>query len=386
MTLSSIIQSKWFKLAGVVVIWRIALLLLFLFAAHKIPFNPNFTAPVLQGPEILKPTVQWDSLSYYHIVLDGYPTAATGAKVAFFPLFPLLVWLGTKVGLPILVAGLVINMLAVYMACVYLYKLALSYFKKDILAKRVVLLFLFSPVAYFLAAFYTEALFCALVFGAIWYARQSKWLLACLLTGLATATRLPGVILIAVIGFEYLSQRRFQIKKIGWDILWFILTPLGLASYILYLKHHTGDPLAFMHVTKLYWSYHVFTPNIPGTVYNELHFIKNIVRHPKAQDTQLFFDRMLPFGAWLSTLAITVWAYIKKLPISYVVLGLGSLILFGINGNFVSVHRYLIAFFPIYFFIVYYTKKESYYSLALALSASSMAFLLTSFASGYWTG
>ncbi len=373
------------KLAALVIAWRILLLVLSLFVTTKMPFNPQVAPTTLPGPMALHSTARWDSAYYVSIATQGYSTSPTQPTVAFFPLFPLLTALVSKLGLSILLSGFVINCVAVFFACYFLFKLAGEFFKDKKLAYRTVLLFLFSPVAYFLAAFYTEALFCALAFGAIWYARQSRWWAASLLAGFATATRSPGAIIVIVLLIEYLDQIHFNWKKIRSNILWLLLAPLGIVAHMMYLKYKTGDPLAFIHITKLYWSYHVFTPNVLQTIYNQGHLIVSLIRDHKPADIQYFFDLILPYAAWLLALIVTIWTFVKKLPWSYRILGIASLLLFCINGNFISDHRYFILFFPIYLFFTSITDDESY-GLALGASAASMAVLLAAFANSYWTG
>lgn len=382
-----VVKSDLFRIAVIVIIWRIALLALFLFSSVKLPLSPTVhIAPNVPGPLFLQSTIRWDAFYYLDIILKGYSGSPTQPYVAFFPLFPLLVSLFHKIGVNILLASVFINTLATFAASYFLLLLANSYFKNKKLAYRTVLIFLFSPVAYFLAAFYTEAIFCAFFFGAIWYARQGRWLLASILAALTTATRLPGVLVLIVLFIEYMEQHQFNVKKFNWDVLFLLIAPAGLASYMLFLKVKTGDALAFMHVTKLYWSYHKLTPNIIGTVYDQVLALKDIIWRHRFNEIVTLIDSGIPFMAWFIGLFTTVWMFIKRLPLSYRLLGIASLILFSINGNFVSDNRYFVLLFPIYIMTVEFIKNETAYSLFLALSASSMAVLLTAFANNYWTG
>jgi hypothetical protein len=64
-------------------------------------------------------------------------------------------------------------------------------------AKGTILTLAFFPTAFFLNAAYTESLFLALSAGSLWATRVKRnLLLACMLAGLATATRNVGIFLV----------------------------------------------------------------------------------------------------------------------------------------------------------------------------------------------
>jgi hypothetical protein len=86
---------------------------------------------------------------------------------------------------------------------------------------------------------------------------------ACLLCGLATATRLEAVALIPALLLVRFSRDGW---RIGLKDLWFLLTPLGLLAYMAYLQGRWGDPLLFLRVHRLFgrgWTNPLWTLVVP---------------------------------------------------------------------------------------------------------------------------
>src|SRR5690349_1885894 len=91
---------------------------------------------------------QWDSRHYREIATHGYIT--TGSEqynIAFYPFFPLLIRCFMSVGVPPLVAPLVVTTIGSCVAALVLYRLAgLDYGPK--VARRAVFFLLIFPTAY----------------------------------------------------------------------------------------------------------------------------------------------------------------------------------------------------------------------------------------------
>lgn len=143
----------------------------------------------------VNPWFQWDTVSYYKIAMSGY---GPGPSIAFMPLYPLLIrFTAPLFGGNYLLAALTLSTVLCSISLTLLYELFSEiYPQKD--AWWGVLLFITFPTAFFLLAAYTESLFLTLVL-AFWHlARKRRWWLAALCAGLATLTRLQGVILTPV--------------------------------------------------------------------------------------------------------------------------------------------------------------------------------------------
>lgn len=203
------------------------------------------------GNALIAPAVRWDSNWYVDTALAGY--LRQDVQPAFFPFYSLLMrWLGVAVG-PV-AAGILISFVAFFAALVMLHRLT----ERELgpaAARRTVYLLSFFPFALFFSAVYTEALFLALVLGALWSGRRGRWWLAGLLGAAAAATRNIGVMLAPVLLFLYLYGPRDDVAPDshprGWrprhrlhgDVGWLLLIPAGLIAYLVSLWIAHGDPL-----------------------------------------------------------------------------------------------------------------------------------------------
>jgi hypothetical protein len=114
------------------------------------------------------------------------------------PLYPLLIRFAAPIfGGNYLLAALVISTLLCILALILMYELFLAIYPQTV-ARDAVVMFLTFPTAFFLLAGYTESLFIVLVLSFWILARGKEWVWAALVAGLATLTRLQGVILSAV--------------------------------------------------------------------------------------------------------------------------------------------------------------------------------------------
>lgn len=390
---SKLRSSRIWPVVVVFVVWKMAMLLAMTYSVVTIK-EPGFldsnphTTELQTTHKVLRATFKWDSYSYLLIEQYGYGTLKN-ALPAFFPLFPYSVrWVSQPLHISPLVAGYLINTVASFFAMLFLYLLALEFFRDKKAALMSLLLFAFFPFSYYLSAFYTEALFCALSFGAFYFARARRWWLACILLGLVSATRFPGVVVALAVFVEYLSSIKFNWRKINRQILWFALAPMGILAYMAYLYLHFGDPLFFRAAYQFGWTYYVLEPNFLYTALKELSYLlRNTAYHvPGSGWEEWVIGQGIELGAWILGVII-FWKGRKKLPISYTVYGLGSLILFSINSNFTSANRYIMPLFPVYFLVAdYLRKREMAFSVVLAASAVGLGLFLTLFSNGYWTG
>jgi hypothetical protein len=189
----------------------------------------------------------WDGGWYVTIATEGY---GFPESTAFFPFFPLLVYVGTFVGIGPALSGVLVSLVATLFALYFLYRIAEKYWDLKV-ARTAVLTFAFFPTAFFLNAVYTEALFVALSAGCVWAAHVRRdLLLAGVLGALAAATRNFGLFLLIPLGYEWLSNRR----EFGWRGLWKIAgVPTGLLGYMIFLQGRFEDPLMFYHQQAPLW-------------------------------------------------------------------------------------------------------------------------------------
>ncbi len=211
---------------------------------------------------VVAPLARWDSVWYLTIAKSGY--AGSVARMAFFPLYPLLIHVVGFVTRSDLVAGVLISLVAFAVRLGLLYRLVRLDFSEEI-AEMTVMLLAFCPMSFFFSAVYTESLFLALSVGSIYAARRERWLSAGVLGGLAAISRNGGIALILPVGVIYLYGPRTteHARPTRWareqlsglrlllpryrlrpDAVWLLLIPAGLGVYLAYLGIEYGHALA----------------------------------------------------------------------------------------------------------------------------------------------
>ncbi len=185
-----------------------------------------------------------DGQHYLAIASEGYRSPQSWA---FFPLYPMAArWLGVVVvGAPR--AGLAISLLASLACCALLYSTAAASHGER-MATRAVALFLAFPTHFFFGAFYTEALFFALVAFAMQSYARDRWALASAAGALAAATRSSGVLLVPSIVVAALHRQGW--RKLDPRAAWLALVPAATAAFFAAGFLATGRvaaPLAAQH-------------------------------------------------------------------------------------------------------------------------------------------
>jgi hypothetical protein len=238
-------RSAWPFVLSVFVLSRLLFLGTGAVAAEVLPWATPITR-VLGPSGFLSYWAHWDGAWYSDIALEGYDSRLP-MSAAFFPIFPMLLRLGTAVGGGPALWGVLISLVATPFAMYFLYGVAEKL--HGVKAARIaVVAFAFFPTAFFLNAAYTEALFVAFTTGSFWaaYVRRDL-LLAGILGALAAATRNFGVFLLIPLGYEWLRHRR----EFGWHGVWKIgLVPTGLLGYIIFLWDRFGYPLLFFSAQR----------------------------------------------------------------------------------------------------------------------------------------
>jgi Mannosyltransferase (PIG-V) len=236
----------------------------FLFLSH--PFEAWPASGLLDV--VLSPMAKWDAQHYLSIAYDGYAPTMAGLtpgdwRPAFFPLYPgavrVLSGFGASPGLVLIMAY------AVSLAC-FFFALALLHRLTAIeLGERygrpVLLLLAFFPTAFFFGIPYTESLFLLLAVAAFLAARTGRWEVAGVMLALASATRVPGLLLVIPVALLYLygprddrepvERRGFRPRyRVGPDAAWLLLAPLGLLAFSAYLHFGLGDGLAWQQAQE----------------------------------------------------------------------------------------------------------------------------------------
>ncbi|MFC5261625.1 mannosyltransferase family protein [Kribbella qitaiheensis] len=221
-------------------------------------FVLSISAPMLFNrgdtyPNVWRAWLQWDVWHFKAIAEFGYNNGEpSGAPLAaFFPGLPFLMrWVGW-IGIGPVAAGIVISLVASAFAGVSLARLAQYEFPQLAnLGPKAALMWFAAPVGVFLAAPYTEALFCAFAFPGWLAARQGRWARAAIFVALAATVRVSGIFLAFALVVEFLTS-----KKRDWlSIPWLALPAIPVLGFMAYLKQIHGSWFAWQDAQEKGWA------------------------------------------------------------------------------------------------------------------------------------
>jgi Gpi18-like mannosyltransferase len=190
----------------------------------------------------------WDSVWYYNIATTGYnyglDFTKTQYSVAFFPLYPLSIWILTKIGIPIVVAGLLINNLAFFAALIVLYSWVEERYGQNS-ARWATAIMAWCPYSIYGTVMYTEGLFFLFSISALRAFDQKQYGWAGFWGALSSATRITGITLLPAFFLTAWKQKR-PIKA----YITSFAVASGVAIYSLYCLWKFGDALAFLNAQK----------------------------------------------------------------------------------------------------------------------------------------
>lgn len=195
---------------------------------------------------------RWDSWEYDEIARTGYwydfqHKPRPYGTVACFPGYPMAIrGVSLVLGGRSVLAGLAISNLAAVAGLVLLFQWA-TWWGDRRCGWVAVAAACCSPAGLFWSALYPQSLYFGLSVGALTLMLDGRTAPACLVAALATATRLEGVALVPA-----LLAIRVSRGRIGRDVLWLAVAPLGLVAYMAYLYQGWGDPMLFLKVHSLF--------------------------------------------------------------------------------------------------------------------------------------
>jgi hypothetical protein len=331
----------------------------------------------------------FDGPQYLNIAYSGYQKmAAEDSKIyAFFPLYPLLIKMFSYATAGnYTLAGLLVSFLAHLLSVVLFYRLILLDDSEDVAMNSVKYSLIF-PTAIFFIAVYTEALFFFLTIATFYLARKRKWWLAGLSGLLAAMTRPPGIILLVPFLIEYylyLKELKIQsfldfLKKTRANILSFILIPMGVFIYFLYVYLLTGD-FFFYFKALSYWSRSKMSvTNVFTTLYDKLVNFNQLPLHS-------FYSSKVDVIATLFFIGLLIYAF-KKIRFSYWVYGMMLIALPLSSGQTMSLSRYLSVVFPGFIILGILGKKNEFWDFMITLVfILLLSFFSLSFVNWYWVG
>jgi Mannosyltransferase (PIG-V) len=226
------------------------------------------------GPSIKDRLLVWDGTWFVRVAREGYPHGYTyddsgtmvGNGLAFFPGYPLLIRAVHALGLDAGWAAIGISWIAAAVAAVLLYLLG-----RDLggepsgkrLGYALALLFCAQPMSVVLSMGYSEATFCALVFGTLLAAYRRHWLTAGVLGFAASLTRPMGLaVAVALTVAAGLALREHpapapdggQRRSAGWRaVAGSVLALAGVPAYLVWVGLRVGHANAWFTIQTAGW-------------------------------------------------------------------------------------------------------------------------------------
>jgi len=367
------------KLVIIFLLWVLIINVFALFALNRFNLKAdtayNWISPESfhqeQSWNLISLHARWDSSWYLDIAQNGYSMKENQwglYNIVFFPLFPFLIKLTAFLTAGnFVLAGWFLNIVFLFLALFYLFKLVKE-FHPEINPYLPVLLLLIFPTAFFLNAIYTESLFLFLSLAAFYYALKKKFLYAGIFGFFASITRVTGILLFIPLAWEYLKENCFKIKSfLSLKILPIFLIPLGTLGFFSYHYLKFGNFFLFFEVEKN-WG-RAFT-------LQKGHF--DFFSNPSV--VNFCFDAL--FIVFILTVIILVF---KKLRVSYGLYMVATVVIALSSGTFMSIGRYILTLFPIYILLAS-IKNQTVKQTWIFISILFLAMYTILFVNNYWAG
>jgi Mannosyltransferase (PIG-V) len=399
------------------------------------------------GDLLAAPAARWDSAWYLVIAHYGYRPdlgAFTSPRTAFFPLYPFGLKGIALTGVPPVLAGVLLSLIALGLALYGIHRLttlelgaggrlSLGDGRNGEVARLAVMLTAFAPMAFYLSAVYSESLYLALSVGLFWSARQGRWALAGVIGALAAGTRSTGLVLALPALVLYLygprldrpidfshdgplrlhdlwtragapaavrallarMRPRYRLRR---DVLWLALLPAGVVLYGAFLALGGGDALAPFHAQDV-WGRHFAGPYLG--VWDALQAAFDGLRQLLSLQSQHSYFPLAtgnPFvaaghnlfllGFLLAAIPATV-GVLRRLPLAYgayVVAALALPLSYPVAAQpLMSLPRFLVVLFPLnIWFASWLAGRPRVRRPAIAVSALLMAVFVAQFATWHW--
>lgn len=397
--LSTVWRALWRSRLLVWVVGAVAFIVLGTASGAVHAFDPTHSSVSFGqlGNVLAAPAVRWDSIWYLQIAHGGYQIAQ---QASFYPLYPLLIRAGSVLTGSLPVAGVLVSLVAMSVGLALVYRLtALELGSR--FARATVDLIAFGPMALFLSAVYTGALFLALSTGTFYAARRGRWAMAGALGGLAALTRVTGVLLVVpvVLIFFYgprgdaspasVSSRWLPRYRWTRQILWAALIPGGLALFSGYLALRGFGPTAMVRGQEHFYSHQLIGPfaGIWDGAVAAWHEIRLELAGvpPSTYSSQA----LLQFGGLIVAGVALIGAF-RRLPLAYgayAALGLLLPLSTPTAGDPLrGLDRYASVLFPLFMWAAAWATERRAMRPLLIVSSVLLAFFTAQFATWHWVG
>jgi hypothetical protein len=200
---------------------------------------------------LLAPWYRWDAVWFLKIAREGY--LIVDGRSAYYPLYPALTRVvGDLLGHNYMLSGLIVSNLATWAALILLYTVTRHHFSETVARRAVVALALY-PFYIFNLVYYADSLLLLLSLATFWALQTKRWGWVGIFASLAVLSKLPGVILLAPITWEFLEQRR---RLFGKDVLAVLAIPLTIVLWTIILRFMSDEVI----ITDFSSPFSILTP------------------------------------------------------------------------------------------------------------------------------
>lgn len=225
--------------------------------------------PVVPGSRYGALTVleRWDSAWYISIAQHGYPPGQSAgnqlARIAFFPLYPMIVRGLSSLGPPVQYTAIAVSLALGAVAALLVWQLSCHLGHPDA-ADRGTALFCFFPGSLVASMAYSETLMLVGAAGCLLALTRRRWLLAGVAAAVATATRPTAVATCfacawaAALAIRHHREWRALVAP--------LLSPVGALAYFSFLAVHTGRFTEWFRAERVAWHERLDLTGLPGRV------------------------------------------------------------------------------------------------------------------------
>lgn len=369
--------------------WLVTRVAYVIFTYFALVLNQDRTlSAVRQVPAatLLQSWDRFDAHWYLSIAISGYNTPQ---PTAFFPLYPALIHAATWIvgQQNALAAAMVIANIGTLGAFIAIALLAAGEAQAPAAGWRTVRIFAAYPLAFFLAAPYTEGIFVAFAAATLLSARRGAWRWAAAFGFLAALTRPTGLALILPLLYEFGRQHAWWRREtwsalrasgprafvrarlahlspaaVGDVILAVGAVPAAIAAYSAYCLLRFHDPIMWLRAQNIYWGHR----RIP--IWETLWFGARNALTPGFTDAQArTLINLIPVLAF----AVITLVAIRHSPLMLTLYTLGVLYLslaspVVTNGSYVtSDGRYMLAAVPVFLILARWSERRPWLDLLL---------------------
>jgi len=303
---------------------------------------------------------KWDTAFYVEIAQNGYLSESYNetrmVNWGFYPLYPILMFVVRSVFWATntldsnLYAGILVSLTSFTLA-LYVWNRVLKYVmglpdNVRLLSFAFLLCF---PSSYFFSLVYTESLFLLLTAITFWALLKKKFFLASIFVGLASVTRLQGILLFVPLFLFVIHEHVGIYKKLGRFVLLCFPGLLTLGLFSLHLYYVTGNFFAMLQIHK--------TLNNVG--FSPFGYIKNYIHQMQGANMLvnahfLNFAILVFFLVFLIVILVTLWKSFDYIDFVFASYSLVYILFVSGLGLGVSVPRFLVVLFP---FVVLLFKR-----------------------------